>query len=153
LLKQLVNVPLRLVDRLLPNVQSMEFPQTNMLLNMYSRMTHAYELECKQGTFGSRPDGNFERFLRVACKVLARVSEEDRYYRAWVGLTFLLAHEEVEHLTLSPKELKALCGEQWLFNVDFLSDRYVAANKEEFVEMALCDYLGNLADLKEEDWR
>ncbi len=147
-LKALVNVPLRVLDRVVPDFAEANYPQSEILLRVYSRLLRAYQLECAQGTFGAEPDGNFERLLRVSLKLLSRMSERDRYYRAWLGLAFLLAHEEVEHLNLSPKQLKDLCREQWLFDVDFLSDRYVALNKREFVEMALCDYLGNLARME-----
>jgi hypothetical protein len=145
LLKLLVNVPLRVVDLLLPEPpEEARFPQTQMVLSTYRKMLKTYRIECLQGTFGSSPDGNFERFLRVAVKVLARVSEDDRYYRAWVGLAFLLARSELEGLNFGPAQLKALCRTQWLFDVDFLPESYVVANRAEFVEMALCDYLGNL---------
>ena len=53
-----------------------------------------YRLDCVQGVFGAKPDGNFERLLRVCSKILMDVSERDRYYRAWLGLAFVLAMEE-----------------------------------------------------------
>lgn len=31
-------------------------------------------------------DGNFERLLRVSRKILLIVGEDDRYYRAWLGM-------------------------------------------------------------------
>jgi hypothetical protein len=104
-----------------------------------------YRLECVQGAFGPEPDGNFERALRVSVKLLGRVAEDDRYYRAWLGLAFLLAHEEVENLNLSAKQLLELIHKQWLADVRFLPASYVEACKAEFVEWALCDYLVNLA--------
>jgi hypothetical protein len=143
-LKLLVNVPLRLLDRLLPDVAEAEFPQTRMLLRAYGKMLKAYRLECMQGTF-DEPDGNFERVLRVSMKILGRVAEDDRYYRAWLGLAFLLAHEEIENLNLSAEQLLELIHKQWLADVRFLPASYVEACKAEFVEWALCDYLVNLA--------
>jgi hypothetical protein len=147
-LKLLVNVPLRLLDRLLPDVADVKFPQTQMLLRTYAKMMKAYRLDCVQGTFGPEPDGNFERVLRVSVKLLGRVAEDDRYYRAWLGLAFLLAYEEVECLDLSAEQLLELIQEQWLTDVRFMPASHVEAYRDEFVQWALCDYLGNLAQLR-----
>ena len=150
-LKALVNVPLRVVDRLLPEPQSVEYPQTRMLLCMFQRLEKAYKLDCIQGTFGAKPDGNFERLLRTSRKLLSWISEDDRYYRAWVGLAFILAGEEMSCFNEEVPEVKRLIKEQWCTDLSFLPDAVVAENKREFLEVALCDYLKNLADLKEED--
>ena len=150
LLKALVNVPLRVVDRLLPEPQIVEYPQTRMLLRIFKRLEQAYKLDVSQGTFGSKPDGNFERFLRVSKKILAVVSEDDRYYRAWVGLAFILASEEMSWFNEEAFEVKRLIKEQWCTDLSFLSDAVVAENKREFLEVALCDYLASLAVLPED---
>jgi hypothetical protein len=147
-LKLLVNVPLRLLDRLFPDVTKAEFPQTQMLLRTYAKMMKTYRLDCVQGTFGPEPDGNFERVLRVSIKLLGRVAEDDRYYRAWLGFFFLLAHEEIENLNLSAEQLLFLIHKQWLTDVRFLPASYVEACKAEFVEWAFCDYLCNLVRIK-----
>ena len=146
-LKLLVNVPLRLADRVLPEVDEskVEFPQTKMLLRASARMLKTYRLECSQGVFGGRPDGNFERLLRVSQKILARVSEDDRYYRAWLGLAFLLAQEEVDSFNEYVSEIKRLIKCQWLTDLDFLPDNSIISHRREFLETALCDYLCNLA--------
>jgi hypothetical protein len=151
-LKLLVNVPLRVVDKLLPEPQSAVYPQTKLLLHAYKRMVKVYHRDVKQGYFDI-PDGNFERFLRVGWKILSRLSDDDRYYRAWVGFSFLLAHQEIMNLGWSVKQLKDMNKEQWWFDVDFIPDAYVAANKEEFLEMALTNCLSNAVDMQEEDWR
>jgi hypothetical protein len=142
----LVNIPVLILDKLLSFPEA-HFPQTEMLMRAYAKIEKAHRLDCVQGTFGPKPDGNFERLLRVTAKILGSVSEDDRYYRAQLGLTFLLAHQEVRDLKLSPEELKDLCRTQWLFDVSFLPSSYVVANRAEFVEIALCDYLGNLTRL------
>ena len=146
-LKLLVNVPLRLADRILPEVdeEKAEFPQTRMLLRASRMMLKAYKLECSQGVFGSKPDGNFERLLRVSRKLLARISEDDRYYRAWLGLAFLLAQEEVDSFNEHVGEIKRLIKCQWLTDLDFLPDNAIISHRREFLETALCDYLCNLA--------
>ena len=156
LLKLLVNVPLRLADRILPEAPKACFPQTEMLEAVLDRLDKVYRLEVKQGIFtekNGRPDGNFSRFLRVSRKIISRISESDRYYRAWLGLGFLLAYKEVSKLDLTIQQLLDLCKKQWLFDVYFLPRHYVEANRQEFVEMAFTDYLSNLADMREEDWR
>jgi hypothetical protein len=145
LLKRLVNVPLRFVDRIVPEPDSGKFPQTQMMQHIYERMFKVYRLDCLQGTFGKQPDGNFERLLRVSRKVLVRLSEDDPYYRKWVGLTFLLAANEWENREKDPGQLKRLIKEQWHMNIDFLSDDLVASCVDDFSEDALCDFLGNLA--------
>jgi hypothetical protein len=135
-LKLLINVPLRLLDRVLPDVADAMFPQTQMLLRTYGKMLKAYRLDCAQGIFGPEPDGNFERVLRVSIKILGRVAEDDRYYRAWLGLAFLLAHEEVECLDFSAEQLLELIRKQWLTDLRFLSPVHVEAYKDEFVKWA-----------------
>jgi len=153
LLKKLVNVPLWIVDKSIPEPQQVVFPQTQLLLRTYKRMLKVYERDCQQGYFDAKPDGNFERFLRVGWKVLSRLSEDDRYYRAWLGLAFVLAHDEILHSGYSAKELKSLIRYQWGINIEFLPDAYVNANREEFLEFVLTNCLSNAVDLREEDWR
>ena len=119
-----------------------------MLLQIYDRMMKAYRLDCVQGTFGARPDGNFLRFLRVSVKVLVRISEDDRYYRAWVGLAVVLAEAEYAAFDRDPQMLKRLIKMQWLLDLDSVPDEHVAEFVDDFVEMALCDYLGNLARME-----
>ena len=145
--KALVNVPVRLADRLLPFPDA-RYRQTQIMLNVYGKMMQAYRLECLQGTFGVCPDGNFERLLRVSAKVLSYVSESDRYYRAWLGLAALLVHEQMEKFDLSFEEIVEQCREQWLIDFSFLPRSYVESCKAEFLEMTLCDYLGNLARME-----
>ena len=150
-LKALVNVPLRLLDRLLIEPQGAEYPQTKMLLHAFKRLEQAYKLDAHQGTFGAKPDGNFERFLRTSKKLLSWISEDDKYYRAWVGLAFILAGEEMDWFNEEAQEVKRLIKKQWCTDLSFLPDAVVAENKREFLEVALCDYLKNLADPEEED--
>ena len=148
LLKRLVNYPLRVVDLLLPEPTAGEFPQTTMLQQVYARMFKVYRLDCMQGTFGKIPDGNFERLLRVSRKVLVRLSEDDPYYRKWVGLCFLLASDAWAAREKDPQRLKSWIKEQWNMDIDCLSDELVAEYFEDFSESAYCDFLGNLARME-----
>jgi hypothetical protein len=124
-LKALVNVPVRVLDKLLPMPEA-EFPQTRMLFDVYDKMARAYARECSQGTFGAVPDGNFPRLLRVSAKVLARISEDDRYYRAWIGLSFILAQREIGAAPDS-------------------------GAKREFMMMVLCDQVESVSNLARMD--
>ena len=148
LLKRLVNYPLRLVDLLLPESAAGEFPQTTMLQQVYARMFKVYRLDCAQGTFGKIPDGNFERLLRVSRKVLVRLSEDDPYYRKWVGLSLLLASDAWATREKDPQRLKSWIKEQWSMDIDCLPDELIAAHVNDFAEDAYCDFLGNLARLE-----
>ena len=149
LLKRLVNYPLRLVDLLLPSEpRFVHFPQTRMLQQVYDRMFKVYGLDCIQGTFGKVPDGNFERFLRVSRKILFRLSEDDPYYRKWVGLCFLLASDAWAAREKDPQQLKRWIKEQWNMDIDCLSDELVAEYFDDFAEDAYCDFLGNLARME-----
>ena len=146
-LKLLVNWPVRLLDRFLKFPAQVEYPQSRMLLSTYGQMLKAYHLDCSQGVFGNKPDGNFERFLRVSAKVLVNISESDRYYRSWLGLAYVLATEEyfnrLEKAT--PPDLIFEIKRQWLSDLNFLPEKVVESDLEGFYEYSLCNYLGNLA--------
>jgi hypothetical protein len=148
LLKRLVNIPLRIVDRLLPEPKPARYPQTKMLNGMYVRMLKVYCLDCFQGTFGAKPDGNFHRLLKVGWKVLARICEDDPYYRKWVGLAVLLAADALVKLDKDPEVLKRQVKEMWHMNLDNLSNEFAAEFAEDLAELVMCDYLGNLARLE-----
>ena len=145
-LKLTVNLPMRLLDRFLCFPKPV-YPQSKMLLHTYKQMMKVYRLDCVQGVFGVEPDGNFERVLRVSSKILMNISEKDRYYRAWVGLVYVLAMEEYfdQLATAEPKALVFEIKRQWLSDLSFLPDRVVELDLEGFLEYALCNYLGNLA--------
>jgi hypothetical protein len=146
-LKVLVNWPLRILDRFL-NFPKPRYPQTIMVMNLYATLRKVYGVEVSQGVFKEkdcRADGNFERAITVAAKVLSQVCERDRYYRAWIGLLVTLADRQLQLMDADPAVLKRLVKEQWLADIDCLPDSVVAANMRDFREVALCDYLGNLA--------
>ena len=145
-LKLVVNVPMRLLDRFLCFPKPM-YPQSKMLLHTYEQMVKVYRLDCMQGVFGTEPDGNFERLLRVSSKILVNISEKDRYYRAWLGLAYVLAMEQYfdQLETTEPKNLVFEIKRQWLSDLSFLPNSVVESDLEGFLEYALCNYLGNLA--------
>ena len=151
LLKRLVNFPLRLVDLLVPEPPAGKFPQSRMMQHVYERMFRVYRLDCLQGTFSvgrdprNSPDGNFERLLRVSRKILVRLSEDDPYYRKWVGLAMLLCSDEWAGREKDPQQLKRWIKEMWHMDISCLPDELIAAYVDDFAEDALCDFLGNLA--------
>jgi len=146
-LKLLVNVPMRVFDRFLKFPVEAEFPQSRMLLNVYGKMMKTYQLDCVQGVFGAVPDRNFERLLRVSAKVLTSLSESDRYYRAWLGLAFVLAREEylAELAKSEPADLVFEIRRQWLSDLSFLTEKQINSDLTGFYEYAICNYLSNLA--------
>jgi len=146
-LKQLLNWPMRILDRFLRFPVKAEFPQSCMMLNVYGLMMKTYRLDCIQGVFGVKPDGNFERLLRVSAKLLTSLSESDRYYRAWLGLAFVLAREEylAELARSDPAKLVFEIRRQWLSDLSFLKEKQIKSDLEGFYEYAICNYLGNLA--------
>jgi len=133
-LKALVNVPMRILDKLVSFPRSVEAPQT----------------DCVQGTFGCAPDGNFKRLLRVSMKVLAWISEDDNYYRAWLGLAFLLAKEQTDKFeeTVSAGEIKHFIKMLWMADVDFLDEQFVEFDRLYFLEFSLASHLVNLSRMK-----
>jgi hypothetical protein len=84
----------------------------------------------------------------VSAKILAGISEDDRYYRAWLGLAFILAQEEMSEFNEEVAEIKRLIKVQWLDDIDFLRDAVIIRDRRAFLEIALCDYLGNLARME-----
>ena len=115
-----------------------------MLQSTYEMMLATYRLEVKKGVFDV-PDGNFERFLTVSAKLLAQVAERDRYYRAWLGLSYLLAEEELKRLDLSPEELVEQIKKQWMDDLAFLPKHHFVKCQREFSEIVLSSNLYNLS--------
>jgi hypothetical protein len=146
-LKLFVNWPVRFLDRFLKFPSETEFPQSKMLINVYDKMVKTYRLDCIQGVFGVKPDRNFERLLRVSAKVLVNISELDRYYRAWLGLAFVLAREEYLSglARLESEDLVFEIRRQWLSDLSFLSMKQINSDLMGFYEYAICNYLSNLA--------
>jgi len=146
-LKQIVNVPVFILDKFLKFPEKPKYPQTKMLLRTYKQMLKVYRLDCVQGVFGVKPDGNFERLLRVSSKILVSIGEKDRYYRAWLGLAYVLAMEEYFDQLEAAKASNLVfeIKRQWLSDLSFLPDKVIESDLEGFLEYALCNYLGNLA--------
>jgi hypothetical protein len=146
LLKQMLNFPVRLLDRFLPE-RTASFPQTLIMESMFKRMFQAYHLEVSQGVFKEigkfEGDGNFLRMLNVSRKLLLAISEDDRYYREWVGLLIILASEEYQSwlAKVTPAEIKFWCRAQWYVSPDCLSDEALSQVKDKIAPDVLAYYL------------
>lgn len=150
ILKLLVNSPFSLIDRLL-KLPRPSYPQTRMLQNCYERALRIYQQHAREGVFGPEPDGNFPRFLRVTVKLLTFIAEEDRYYRAWLGLAFLMASRELEAYNPTPAQLKILIKRQWKDDISFIRPSVIERHKSDFINVALTQGLSNLLDLEQPD--
>ncbi len=159
MLKLLINVPFRIMNRFLKFPAGPKYQQTRMILSIYDRLTKTYNIEVSQGIFaqdvrrrrgpfrsdGGDADGNFEQLLTVPAKMLAQLSEQDKYYRAWLGLLFILAANELNNITLSDEELLQEISLQWKEDLNFLQPNLVNAFRRDFEEVLLANYLGNVA--------
>ena len=150
LLKQMLNFPVRILDRFLPE-RTASFPQTLIMESMFKRMFQAYHLEVSQGVFKEigkfEGDGNFLRMLNVSRKLLLAIGEDDRYYREWIGLLILLASQEyADWLSkVTPAEIKFWCRAQWYVSPDCLSDEALSQVKDKIAPDVLAYYLHILA--------
>ncbi len=158
MLKLLVNLPARIVDRILKFPAKPKYQQTRMVLNMYETLHETYKIEVSQGIFaknvknrrgpfrsdGGDADGNFERLLTVSAKMVAQLSESDKYYRAWLGLLLILASEEMNNIKLTNEQLLREISLQWKEDLNFLPEKLVQVFRRDFEEVLLADYLENI---------
>ena len=156
-LKKLVNFAMGFIDRMLAD-STPRYPQTKMLEHMFQRLFNVYLLEVYCGRFDdvSRQsldglkDRNFQHFLSVARKSLLFIGENDRYYRAWIGLAFITAKEEYEKELerLSREEFQRSHLEQWELGFKCVSEGHFQEEKAQFLEMLLSAHLSNLLRMR-----
>jgi hypothetical protein len=145
--KRGVNIPIRFLDKILKFPDNPRSPQTRAILDYYGIFKDVYRLEVYCKTFGKKPDGNFQRLLSVSSKLLANLSEDDPYYRLWIGLALWMAPKEYEKIKLTPKEVKFCFAGQGPDQQDDIPDDIIASAPEDFKEMALCGHLSNLVEI------
>jgi len=138
---------MRLLDKFLRFPSKPLCPQTQAVVNIYGKFNKTYRLDVFQRTFGNKPDGNFERLLRVSAKILANISEDDPYYRNWVGLALWLSEIELNKINLDPAEVKRLFQGNSAQSFNDIPDNLIIQNLKDFTEMALCGHLSNLAQM------
>lgn len=131
------------------------YPQTQMIEHVFQELNNAYETEVLAGRFDDVPyqtlvnlrDRNFQRLLQLSQKLLVYFSEDDRYYRQWLGLAMLLVRKEVSAFfeALSFEEFQALVFIQWQFDIrGAVPEEYFNAHKEDFLNIVLANFLMNL---------
>ena len=155
--KKLVNFGMRFLDKILPDSKP-RYPQTKMLEDVFKDLFHVYKVQVYEGMYDDVPyqtleglrDRNFQHFLSVSRKLLLFVGENDRYYRAWIGLAFKLGKEEYERagLALTQDEFLESYLEQWELKFPRVHPGYFESNKSEFLDMMLASYLPNLLRMK-----
>jgi len=154
LTKKFVNLAARILLPLVPTSKA-SYPQTRMAEDVFARLFKAYRTEVYAGRFDGVPhqtvkslrDKNFLHLLQLAEKLLVYLGEEDRYYRQWLGLAFLLMHGEVQHTHdgLSFEDFLSLTKKQWLLDYQgAVSHEYFNSHKIDFLNIVLTDFLVNL---------
>jgi hypothetical protein len=153
LLKKLINFCMMLIDKLVPDVRPY-YPQTKMAERLFEQFLHVYRLEVWCGRFDDVPyqtlkgleDRNFQHFLSAIRKILLYLGENDRYYRAWIGLAFILAHGEYHRALegLTQEEFVASYLEQWELRFGCIGPNHFQLHKSQFLDMMLAAHLPNL---------
>ena len=155
--KKLVNFCMRAIDRLLPETKPY-YPQTKMAEHVFQQFLHVYRLEVYQGMYDDVPrqtlkglkDRNFQHFLSSMRKVLLFLGEHDRYYRAWLGLAFILGKEEYDRAALefTQEEFLRRYDEQWELRFSRVHPGYFTTYRSEFLDMMLASYLPNIVRME-----
>lgn len=140
-IKQLINLATRVLDKLLGDVQP-SYPQTRLTQRLFDKLTVAYVMEAYARRFN---DNNFKRLLSVAEKMLLFIGEEDRYYRAWLGLLFLAVPEctQQEYSIFSLDDFITQSWRQSEVRVQIPPGLF-QAGKVDFFSIYLSDHLHNL---------
>lgn len=153
--KTLLNFAVSFLNRLIPD-KTPQYPQTQLLENVYKKLMAAYEVEAYCGRFDDKPyqtiktlkDRNFLNLLELSKKALFYLGDMDRYYRQWLGLFFLLIQDELnthkENMTY--EEFFKLVKAQWDFDMTgAFPQEFFDAHKDEFQKIILCNFLTNIA--------
>jgi hypothetical protein len=154
LTKKVVNLAARVLCRFIPERKA-TYPQTQMLENIFAKLQRAYQIEVYAGRFDGVPyqtlqglnDRHFQKFIEVSRKVLLYLSQDDRYYRQWLGLVMLLVKDELaENLkNLQFEDFLSLASSQWEFDMrGAISREYFEAHKQDFQNMVFANFLMNL---------
>jgi hypothetical protein len=139
-----INVLAFLANKVLPQTNA-RYPQTQILGRVFQRLREVYRVERRAGRRGLE-DEHFQHLLDATWKALAFISEEDRYYRQWLGLVYLLIEEELEaeRDAVSRDEFVRLAREQWHLNWSVIGDGVYEAEKARWFPVLLTDFLHNL---------
>jgi hypothetical protein len=140
-----INLVTRVASKVLPETKAM-YPQTRILVRVFSRLTTAFNTERTAKRRGLE-DHNFQRLLETSLHALAYISEKDRYYRQWLGLLLLLVEEEVarERQRVGRDEFVALVRAQWLLHWAVIREDLYRARRDDLFPVLLTDFLHTLA--------
>jgi hypothetical protein len=155
LVKRFVNIAVRMLNRAVP-VKQPTYPQTKALAEIYVNMYKAFSVETYCGRFDDVPfqkiaslkDKNFLHVLQFTEKLLTYLGEMDRYYRAWLGLSLLLAADQVKEVTSSLDYLETLQSirAQWNYPLQpsFIPKEHFDGHRRDFLEI---DWTFGLSDM------
>jgi hypothetical protein len=151
--KQFINLAIKILNRVIPSREA-QFPQTKILARVYADLLHVYKIEAYCGRFDDVPygtldtlkDKNFLRFLQLSNSVLTYLGDTDRYYRAWLGLFFLLIRDHTETLPLADAGRSVM--EQWDYpECQEVFTEYARFFEKDAREAILSNHLYNLVKL------
>jgi sulfatase maturation enzyme AslB (radical SAM superfamily) len=143
-----------LLTKLVPEAEA-TYPQTQIVNNVFANLKRAFRTEVYAGRFDDIPyqtliklkDRNFQRFLEFSEKLLVYLSENDRYYRQWLGLALILGSKEIQKIkeNLTYKEFVDFMQRQWEMNLrEAVPQAVFESHREDFVGQVLTDFLVNL---------
>jgi hypothetical protein len=148
---------MRVIDKLVPEPTA-SYPQTRMAKHVFQHLFNAYCLEAWGGRFDDVPhqtlggleDRNFLHFLSATRKIFLYIGENDRYYRAWIGLAFVTVHEEYQRVlkSLSRDEFAREYSRQWELDLKHIPESHFQLDKSEFLDMMLTAHLSNLLRMR-----
>jgi hypothetical protein len=152
--KKLINLAVRIVNKGLQASRA-EFPQTQLLEQVYQKLLQTYRIEAYCGRFDDVPyqavehlrDRHFLNILELSQKALIYLADTDRYYRQWLGLFFLLIHDAVEEQqqNLHYEEFLTSTLSQWEFDMrGAFTPEFFEEHKRLFQEIQLTNHLCTL---------
>jgi hypothetical protein len=144
LLKQAINyLTPRLIGSL--KVQDPKTFQGQIIARAWARVERAIELDDK---IGLRGDGNFANMARAVERVLVFLTEEDNYYRRWLGLLLQEITREVHEFEANYSFEDAIkTGARPLV----LKREEYERHRGELIDLALSGYLTRLEQLTPEE--
>lgn len=153
---------MRILNRLI-SARDPQYPQTQLLEDVYKKLFQAYKLEAFCGRFDdvayqtldTLEDRHFLNILELSRKFLVYLGDTDRYYRQWLGLFFLLIHDAVEKQLqdLQYEEFLVSARAQWGFDMrGAFPEEHFDEKKRVFQEIMLANNLYNLCSKKYEGY-
>jgi hypothetical protein len=160
--KKLANLAVCILNRFF-SARDPQYPQTQLLEDVYKKLFQAYKLEAFCGRFDDVPyqdlsalrDRHFLNILELSRKLLIYLGDTDRYYRQWLGLFFLLIHDLVEEhqQRLLFEEFLASARAQWEFDMrGAFPKEHFNENKRLFQEIMFANFLFNLCSKEYEGY-